>query len=152
VATSTSRRRTTKSRAGTGRSRAGGTTKSRVGRATQSRAGQFVCPECGRKFDRPQALGAHRRQAHGVVGTSTRSASRRATTSATKPATMTRARRRSGAATNAGRPRGQARASEGVDRDRLLRSLFPDGIPARQELIRDINSWLDEAERLARSR
>lgn len=30
----------------------------------------FVCPECGRKFGRAQALGAHRSRAHGVAGTS----------------------------------------------------------------------------------
>ena len=28
----------------------------------------FVCPECGRDFGRAQGLGAHRRQAHGVIG------------------------------------------------------------------------------------
>jgi hypothetical protein len=41
---------------------------------------------------------------------------------------------------------------ESVDRDALLRTLFPSGIPAREEVIRSINSWLDEAERLAKLR
>ena len=39
-----------------------------------------------------------------------------------------------------------------VDRDRLLRVLFPVGIPANEEALRGVNSWLDEAERLARLR
>jgi hypothetical protein len=30
--------------------------------------------------------------------------------------------------------------------------LFPNGIPAREEVIRDIAAWLDHAERLARRR
>jgi hypothetical protein len=38
-----------------------------------------------------------------------------------------------------------------VDRDALLRTLFPSGIPPRQEVISQVNAWLDEAERLARS-
>jgi hypothetical protein len=33
-----------------------------------------------------------------------------------------------------------------------LRHLFPDGIPPRQDVITQVNAWLDEAERLARSR
>src|SRR5207248_5846029 len=37
---------------------------------------KYVCPDCGATFDRPQSLGAHRRQAHGVVGNSKRSQSR----------------------------------------------------------------------------
>jgi hypothetical protein len=32
-----------------------------------------------------------------------------------------------------------------------LRTLFPNGIPPRQEVIAQVNAWLDEAERLARS-
>jgi hypothetical protein len=36
-----------------------------------------------------------------------------------------------------------------VDRDRLLQGLFPDGMPAREEVIREVNDWLDQAERLA---
>jgi hypothetical protein len=37
-----------------------------------------------------------------------------------------------------------------VNRDQLLRTLFPNGIPAREEVVRSVNAWLDEAERLAR--
>jgi hypothetical protein len=39
-----------------------------------------------------------------------------------------------------------------VNRDGLLQSLFPSGIPAREDAIRQVNAWLDEAERLARMR
>jgi hypothetical protein len=39
-----------------------------------------------------------------------------------------------------------------VNRDDLLRSLFPNGIPARVDAIRRVNDWLDEGERLARLR
>jgi hypothetical protein len=37
-----------------------------------------------------------------------------------------------------------------VDRDALLQALFPNGIPARENVIRELNGWLDEAERLSR--
>jgi hypothetical protein len=83
----------------------------------------YSCPDCGRTFDRAQALGAHRRQAHGVTGSS---------------ASAARARRRK-----------TANGASGVDSDRLLQTLFPNGIPARVDVVRGIHSWLDEAERLA---
>jgi hypothetical protein len=38
------------------------------------------------------------------------------------------------------------------DSGRSSRTLFPAGIPAREDVIRSINSWLDEADRLARIR
>ena len=41
--------------------------------------GEVVCPECGRKFKRPSALGAHRWQAHRVAGSSPQARSRRRT-------------------------------------------------------------------------
>ena len=47
-------------------------------------------------------------------------------------------------------PRNDRRQS--VDRDALLATLFPRGIPAREDVIRAVNNWLDEAERLARAR
>jgi hypothetical protein len=34
----------------------------------------------------------------------------------------------------------------------LLATLFPNGIPPREDVIRSINSWLDEGERLAKLR
>jgi hypothetical protein len=37
-----------------------------------------------------------------------------------------------------------------IDRDGLLKTLFPNGIPAQEDVIRAINGLLDDAERLAR--
>jgi hypothetical protein len=37
-----------------------------------------------------------------------------------------------------------------ADRDALLKALFPNGIPPREDVIRAVNSWLDDAERLTR--
>jgi hypothetical protein len=31
-----------------------------------------------------------------------------------------------------------------------MQALFPNGIPARESVIRDVNAWLDEADRLSR--
>jgi len=39
-----------------------------------------------------------------------------------------------------------------VNHDALLQSLFPNGIPARENVIRAVNTWLDEADRLAQMR
>jgi len=121
-----------------------------------STSGQYACPECGATFDRPQSLGAHRRQAHGVVGTSKRSMSRQAGSSATSGARQTSGRRREKTSRAATRSRSSQRprptdGSEPVDRDRLLQALFPNGIPAREDVIRELNAWLEQAERLARS-
>ena len=107
--------------------------------------GEVVCPECGRKFKRPSALGAHRWQAHRVAGTSPQARSRRRTG---KSPTGAR---------NAGGPVGiETRAAAAgdfvVDRDALLRIVFPNGIPVRDDVIRTVSRWLDEAEMLARLR
>jgi hypothetical protein len=107
--------------------------------------GEVVCPECGRKFKRPSALGAHRWQAHRVAGTSPQARSRRRTGKSTT------------GARNAGGPVGlEARAAAAgdfvVDRDALLRIVFPNGIPVRDDVIRTVSRWLDEAEMLARLR
>jgi uncharacterized C2H2 Zn-finger protein len=119
--------------------------------------GTLKCPECGQTFARAASLGAHRNRAHGVPGAATR-------------ARRTRARRghrngdgatRRGATTQASRQlstraRGRSSSSDGgrsgVNRDALLQSIFPDGVPAREEVIRRANAWLDEAEQLARSK
>jgi hypothetical protein len=34
----------------------------------------------------------------------------------------------------------------------LLKSVFPNGLPAREDVIRAATSWLDDAERLVRMR
>ncbi len=124
--------------------------------------GEFRCPECGRTFGRAAALGAHRRQAHGVAGASSQArsgAGRSARTasaagSSTGPANRSASSARRSRATSAtalstdGRRRGRAAA----DRDTLLRALFPNGIPPKEDVIRAVNTWLDDAERLARMR
>jgi hypothetical protein len=106
---------------------------------------EVVCPECGRKFKRPSALGAHRWQAHRVAGTSPQARSRRRTGKA-----------RTGGGTSVGsigaerRPTGPGDFV--VDRDALLQIVFPNGIPVRDDVIRTVSRWLDEAEMLARLR
>jgi len=122
--------------------------------ATSAQADELVCPECGKTFTRAQALGAHRRQAHGVAGTSKNAKAKKAATTAprrrgrppggTAPTSTGRASTR---ATGASNGRGQT-----VNRDALLRTLFPSGIPPQHDLMVAVNAWLEEAERLARSR
>jgi uncharacterized C2H2 Zn-finger protein len=114
--------------------------------------GDFKCPECGRTFTRAAALGAHRRQAHGVAGATTRARSARrprrtaAAAKSSAAAATTRRRRPNRAAASSTR----GRRDGSVDRNALLQQLFPNGIPAKEEVIREVNNWLDEAERLAR--
>jgi len=113
-----------------------------------STAESFICPECGRTFTRAAALGAHRSRAHGVAGGSkagARTRRTRRTQQAARPATRTRR----AASTNASNGTGSRR---GVNRDALLASIFPNGMPPREDVIRAANSWLDEAERLAQLR
>ena len=109
---------------------------------------ELECPECGKRFGRPASLGAHRQRAHGVAGASKRnggSGSRTPTTPASgRGKSSDGARRRSGAADSA-RPR----SDNGVDRDALLRQIFPNGIPPREQIVKRASSWLDEAEKLA---
>jgi len=47
---------------------------------------------------------------------------------------------------------GGAQTRSSINRDDLLASVFPAGIPAKETVIRAVNSWLDEAERLSRLR
>ncbi|MFN2468040.1 MAG: C2H2-type zinc finger protein [Gaiellaceae bacterium] len=105
-----------------------------------SQSGQFTCPECGRTFARAAALGAHRRS-HGVAGrkSSAKRAGRRRRTSSTRSAATTRATTRT-----SGTP-----PAAGVDRNALLRGVFPSGVPASTEALSAVGAWLDEAERLA---
>jgi hypothetical protein len=118
------------------------TTTSRKRATTATRAGQasLTCPECGRSFTRPAALGAHRRS-HGVTGTSA---------NATRTRT-TRNTRTRGTAQSTSR-RSTANPGTGINRDALLQALFPAGIPAREDTIRELNAWLDQAEQIARAR
>lgn len=104
-------------------------------------ASELTCPECGKTFGRVAALGAHRRRAHGVAGSSSRTRSHR-------PSPRSTDRSHSAAATRSGR-RSSGGADRGVDRDALLAALFPNGMPAREAVIRAANQWLDKAEQLA---
>ena len=110
-------------------------------------ADALTCPECGKTFTRAASLGAHRKMTHGVAGTSKNATSTRTNASASSKRRTT---------TSSSRGRSTAAAPNGgaqpVDRDALLRALFPAGIPPRQDVIEAVNDWLSEAERLARSR
>ena len=117
--------------------------------APKAKSDEFVCPECGRTFSRAAALGAHRSRAHGVAGRSKRATSRR--TGASSSAAASGGSRASGRAARTTR-RGAVAGRNGIDRDALLKSVFPDGIPARENVIRAVTSWLDDAERLVRMR
>ena len=111
---------------------------------------EFVCPECGRTFTRAASLGAHRRQTHKIPG-ATKAATQAAKSSTATPSAKTVRRRR--ARTRRTTAPDSSTASNGAtNRDALLRTLFPNGIPAKESVIRSINAWLDEAERLARLR
>jgi hypothetical protein len=127
------------------------TRRSQTGDATSgngsTQAGGFTCPECGKTFARAASLGAHRRAAHGIAGAkaAARGSGRRRVTRRRAPTSATR---RAGTAARA-TTRGHA---DGINRDALLSALFPNGMPAREEVIRSVNQWLDEAERLAKLR
>ena len=110
--------------------------------ASKATTEALACPECGKTFGRAAALGAHRKLKHGVAGTSANATSNGNSRRRTR---ATAARRRTTTTTATSGNTGR------VDRNALLRTLFPSGIPPRQEVITEVNAWLDEAERLARS-
>jgi predicted RNA-binding Zn-ribbon protein involved in translation (DUF1610 family) len=131
---STARRPTTRNRKRSAKSVA---SSKRLTAAPSAATETFTCPDCGRTFARAAALGAHRRRAHGIAGQSAAARRNRAT------------RRGAGAATGVRRAsRDGASAAGGANRDQLLRSLFPAGVPPREDVIRAVNEWLDEADRL----
>jgi uncharacterized C2H2 Zn-finger protein len=110
----------------------------------QSSGGEFTCPECGKTFTRAASLGAHRQRAHGVSGASKRASTQRSSASRGR---HQRSQRDSGSA--AGRTPQPTRDGS-VNRDRLLQTLFPNGVPPREDVIKRVSSWLDDAERLAK--
>jgi uncharacterized C2H2 Zn-finger protein len=137
------------------------TTESTSKSASGSSETTLTCPECGRTFTRAASLGAHRNRAHGVAGASKRAqrtrtrrghrngggATRRSATTQTTQRQNTRRRRSTAGGVSAG-----GGGAGSVNRDALLQSIFPNGVPAREEVIRRANAWLDEAEQLARSK
>ncbi len=119
-------------------------------KTTNSGESTLTCPDCGKTFTRPASLGAHRNRAHGVSGASSRRGRSR-TGGALRRRTGTK-----GTAQQATRARSRATSSDGrrtrLDRDTLLQTIFPNGVPAREDVIRRANAWLDEAEKLARTK
>jgi len=111
---------------------------------------EFKCPECGRTFTRAASLGAHRHQSHKIPGATSQAAAQTAKPSTTKATQPTTTRRRARGRTRAAAVAAGANGSP--NRDALLQTLFPNGIPAKESVIRSVNTWLDEAERLARLR
>jgi hypothetical protein len=82
---------------------------------------------------------------HGIAGTSKNATSKRTSPSAQRRRTASRATRRANTEARNG-------GAATIDRDALLRTIFPGGIPPRQDVVGAVNAWLDEAERLARTR
>ena len=134
---------------GTTRKRGRGARRSSRTPAARTTEATLTCPECSRTFTRAAALGAHRRRAHGVAGSSRRrtSTSLRRARAAGPASSATRRAARSG--TNGATARSQGFSSGPVDRDALLQALFPSGVPARAEALSAVGAWLEEAERLA---
>jgi C2H2 type zinc finger protein len=118
----------------------------------------FVCPECGRTFTRAASLGAHRRQAHNVAGATSQARAQTAkpanktSRTATTTTRQRRTRTRTTKTTVAPAKRSSSPSNSAINRDALLQTLFPNGIPAKESVIRSANNWLDEAERLTRLR
>jgi len=114
----------------------------------------LTCPECGRTFDRPAALGAHRRRAHGVPGASASSA--RSDGSRTRTTRRQRASSRKTQSTRSSRSRTRqptqsaTNGARRINRDALLSTLFPSGMPPRVDVMRAVDAWLDEADRISR--
>jgi hypothetical protein len=82
-------------------------------------------------------------------GTGTKTATTRKRTTSARRASGTRT---AGGATRSAAARGSRRRTQAtsVNRDALLQALFPSGIPARESVLSQVNSWLAEAERLAK--
>ena len=129
------------------RARRTGTTSAKPKGQTQT-TGEYTCPECGRTFTRAAALGSHRRT-HGVAGATAKRPNR--PSSPTQPrsaAARTPATRKTGT-TGGRRGRPPTRARQQIDRDALLQTLFPNGVPAREAVWQAANEWLDLADQLA---
>jgi Zinc finger, C2H2 type len=130
-------------------------------RATKAKATPAVdaltCPECGKTFTRAAALGAHRKMTHGVAGSSKNATGKRKTTTTRTLRSSTASSSSTAASNGSARRRtstsnATGSSANGVDRNALLRTIFPNGIPPREDVMAQANAWLDEAERLARSR
>lgn len=132
-----------------GRSKTNATDATSASQAGQEQ-GTFVCPECGKSFSRAQALGAHRSRTHGVAGTSQAALAARRRSGAKTGTARAGQRRRLTA--RGSRQQSPERDGGRVDRDQLLATLFPNGVPARVSVIEALARWLEEADRLSRLR
>ena len=120
---------------------------------TTTASTEFKCPECGRTFTRAASLGAHRHQSHKIPGATSQTVAKQTTKPApTTATTRTTKRRRARGRTRTAAPAATGSSNGTPNRDALLQTLFPNGIPPKESVIRSVNAWLDEAERLARLR
>ena len=83
---------------------------------------------------------------HGVSGTSKNATGKRTNATASRKRRTTTSSRGHSTTTMSND------GAQPVNRDALLRTLFPTGIPRRQDVIQAVNDWLNEAERLALTR
>lgn len=94
----------------------------------------LMCPECGKSLKSVQGYVGHVRNKHGV---NNEDAMKQLETAGYKrPESQTRVRS----------PR--RKATQGIDKDTLLRSVFPKGMPPNAEIVQATGRWLDEADRL----
>jgi uncharacterized C2H2 Zn-finger protein len=118
--------------------------------ATTATGGEaFTCPECGREFSRAASLGAHRRRAHGVPGASKGEQSKSRSTRDRRRTTQAN-QKTARSAPRSSQPGARRDGEATVDRDALLATLFPNGVPPRERVIREVTGWLDQAERLVK--
>lgn len=99
-------------------------------------ATELACPECAaagvdKSFGTAQALGAHRNRSHGVAGKNAKK-NKRQPQQAQPVAAVVKTPRKS------------------LDRNKLLGLIFPDGIPAKAEMLTEIEKLLQDAARLSR--
>jgi uncharacterized C2H2 Zn-finger protein len=132
------------------RTRKAPSSKSATKTVSTASANPLTCPECGKTFSRAASLGAHRNRAHGIAGASNRRTPRRTRVSNGGRRTETQTATRTQPSHT--RRRATSTANGTLNRDALLQTLFPNGLPPREDVIRRANAWLDEAEKLARTK
>lgn len=104
--------------------------------------GEFVCPECleagvERHFEQARFLGSHRATRHGVQGESHGAVSRRQETTSDDGQKPKRKYTR-------------RNPSEHFEADKMLKLLYPEGMPTRLDLMERTIAWSNEARELWR--
>jgi uncharacterized C2H2 Zn-finger protein len=125
------------------------------GVAGSSKAAASASGKTSARASKRDAAGSRATGSSGARSKRAASSRKRATTLVVSGTSRQRAARAQGAGSDGTRRLRRSSAdsrSSSVDRDGLLQSLFPAGIPAREDAIRQVNAWLDEAERLVRMR